>query len=219
MNPELQSRKSTFRLIVRSPLALLISCLIGPNALHAQTAESIQAGLGTLNYTLQTFSVPCPNPRLGPGRISDYTNFSYTQGAATIPQSGSTSTLYNPSCGEISPGKARLTAPGITVSFVSGIAGGTDVTATVGYAVAPSFKSETASYTSRTGFLGSSLASTTSWTWTDTESQGAINGTANQIGYTLSSNTPSCAQDILVFEDTVFHTFVTQQAPGNTTCP
>ena len=80
--------------------------------------------------------------------------------------------------------------------------------------------SESVSYTVKTGFpLLGSFSTTTTWTWTDNQSVGAINGTANQIGYSLSSNTLNCAQDVLVFEDTIFHTFVTEQAPGNSTCP
>ena len=80
--------------------------------------------------------------------------------------------------------------------------------------------SESVGYTRKAGFpLIGSISSTTTWTWTDSQSVGAINGTANQIGYSLSSNTVGCAQGILVFEDTVFHTFVTMQAAGNNTCP
>jgi hypothetical protein len=80
--------------------------------------------------------------------------------------------------------------------------------------------SESVGYTTKIGFpLVGSMSSTTTWTWTDTESIGAINGQANQIGYSLSSGTVGCYQDVLVYEDTIFHTFVTQLAPGNTSCP
>ena len=69
------------------------------------------------------------------------------------------------------------------------------------------------------GGTGPSVSLGASWVWTDMESVGASNGTANSIGYSLSSSTPSCYQDVSIYEDTVFHTFVTQQAPGNNTCP
>jgi len=59
----------------------------------------------------------------------------------------------------------------------------------------------------------------TTMSWTDSESVGSINQTQNSIEYSLSSGTPLCSQDVLVYEDTIFHTFVTRQAPGNTSCP
>lgn len=79
---------------------------------------------------------------------------------------------------------------------------------------------QTVGYTVKFGFaVGPTASLQTNWVWTDTERSGAINGTANQIGYSLSSSTPACYQDVLLYEDTVFHTFVTQQAPGNNSCP
>lgn len=79
---------------------------------------------------------------------------------------------------------------------------------------------ETVSYTTKAGFpLLGTVSNTRTWSWTNSQSQGAINGTTNQIGFSLSSGTVSCYQDVYVYEDTIFHTFVTQQVPGNYTCP
>lgn len=66
---------------------------------------------------------------------------------------------------------------------------------------------------------GFGLRNETSWTWTNNESTGKINGTSNSMSLTFSSNTVDCAQNIPIFEDTVYHTFLFQQPPGDDTCP
>ena len=66
---------------------------------------------------------------------------------------------------------------------------------------------------------GPTLRTNGSWTWTQSESTGAINGTANSMAVTLESATPGCWEEIPIFEDTLFHTFVYMQPTGNNSCP
>jgi hypothetical protein len=79
--------------------------------------------------------------------------------------------------------------------------------------------SYTVGYSWGLSLFGSGLSSTTQFTMTNSESTGQTNGSANSMTVTLSSSTLDCYQEIPIFEDTVYHTFVFQQPAGNSSCP
>jgi hypothetical protein len=70
---------------------------------------------------------------------------------------------------------------------------------------------ETVTYTAKADFIIGSIAVADQWKWSESESVGEINTTADTATVTLNTTTTGCYQDINVFEDTVYHTFVFQQ--------
>ncbi len=65
---------------------------------------------------------------------------------------------------------------------------------------------------------GLKLTSTNSWTWTNSESTGSINGTQNSMNVNLQTNNSGCVEDNYVYEDTLYHTFVIQPPGGVPNC-
>jgi hypothetical protein len=77
----------------------------------------------------------------------------------------------------------------------------------------------TLSTSSQGGFLVGSLTRTNTWTWQDSESVGSSTGTANSMSVTLKTSTPGCEENVNLYEDTIYHTFVYQIPTGITGCP
>jgi len=68
------------------------------------------------------------------------------------------------------------------------------------------------------GIFFGSLKTSYSWQWKDSESVGSSTGTANSMSVTLKTSTASCDENVNIYEDTLYHTFVFQ-TPANNSCP
>jgi hypothetical protein len=56
-------------------------------------------------------------------------------------------------------------------------------------------------------------------TWTDSQSFGTASGSGVSQSLTLNSGTAGCDEDVPIFEDTIYHTFVFQEVPNSgSTC-
>ncbi len=67
--------------------------------------------------------------------------------------------------------------------------------------------------------IGFSLTTTNTWSWTESESTGTSAGSGYSEGVNFCSSTVGCGQDIPIYQDTVYHTFVFQQPANNNSCP
>jgi hypothetical protein len=82
-----------------------------------------------------------------------------------------------------------------------------------------SSSSQTETYSVGFSFLGAGVSFVNTDTFEESESTGTIGATSNSLTVTLNSSTVGCVEDVNIYEDTVYHTFVFQQPAGNTTCP
>jgi hypothetical protein len=56
------------------------------------------------------------------------------------------------------------------------------------------------------------------WTWADTESTGKTTGESNTLTVNLQTSTTDCTENVNIFEDTLYHTFVFQAPTGANGC-
>lgn len=118
----------------------------------------------------------------------------------------------------IVPATSGSTTPAFqTLNGTSGITvNQTDSTATT--ETLGTSKSSSGGLTASIGPLVASLRVVDTWTYTDNESVGTTTGTANTMSLTLKTSTSACEENVNIFEDTLFHSFVFQVPTGITTC-
>ncbi len=78
--------------------------------------------------------------------------------------------------------------------------------------------SQNVGYSWKLQFGIGSFASGSSWQWSNSESSGSINGHYNAMRYAIQTNTLDCNETVNVFYDTVYHTYVFQDASDNGLC-
>ena len=79
-------------------------------------------------------------------------------------------------------------------------------------------KSYDVSISLTSGVFFANFKQSKTWTWTDTKSTGNTSGQSNTMGITLQTSTGGCNENVNIYEDTVFHTFVFQIPEGNMGC-
>jgi hypothetical protein len=113
--------------------------------------------------------------------------------------SGSTTPLYEPLSGD----------QGVTYSITDQ----TTDTQTIGTS-----HSYSVSIFAQVGPAVSNVKVTNTWTWTDFSSTGVIDGNSNSQSVLLQTSTASCDENVSLYEDTVYHSFVFQIPTGNFGC-
>jgi len=68
------------------------------------------------------------------------------------------------------------------------------------------------------GPLVASLKVEDTWTWTDSESNGTTNGESSSMSVLFSTSTAACDENVSIYEDLVYHTYVFQVPTGNLGC-
>ncbi len=67
------------------------------------------------------------------------------------------------------------------------------------------------------GIIGSEKSQYT-WTWQDTETNSSSSGNGNSVNLLLQTNSTDCTAKVVVFEDTLYHTFAFQTPEGYSEC-
>jgi hypothetical protein len=78
---------------------------------------------------------------------------------------------------------------------------------------------ESTGFSFKAGSPGFSVTNANTLTWTQSQSTGTASGSGSSQTVNLCSATVGCGEDIAIYEDTIFHTFVFQQPAGNNSCP
>jgi hypothetical protein len=142
-------------------------------------------------------------------------------GVNSVPTTANCRYVVVPSPGTNTPETGSENAVPTTVLLEGGIQSpaititdSTTTTETIGGST-----SNSVSVTNGGGPLVASIKVTDTWTWTDNQSVGNAYGSANSMTLTIKSSTGSCDENVSIYEDTVFHTFVFQVPTNITGCP
>ncbi len=117
-----------------------------------------------------------------------------------------------------------VVVPETSQIFIEGGVDATPITLTDGTTVAETIGGSTSTSMSVSGGGGlffSGLTYKDTWTWTDSQSVGNSNGSANTMSATFKSSTSSpnaCDETVDLYEDTIYHTFAFLVPADNTNC-
>ena len=72
--------------------------------------------------------------------------------------------------------------------------------------------------TTSVGGIGAAMKNQKTWTWLDSQSTGMTNGSSNSTSVFLQTSSPNCYANVLVYEDTLYHTFAFSISGGLPGC-
>lgn len=214
-----------------------LGAICANNTLYQQQLAAMQAGNPNAQICTQGNQCGCTpadfatimeqNPLLG------YNPSTYT----TSPPSGTVTPLAYDNSGEVACGYYQpagyqipsgsdcryviVPQAGTNVPYELSLNGAQSETYTHSDSATTSFTT-TANQSYNTGFsltagpLVASLKDQYTWTWTDSEGIGTSTGGTNTMSVTLNTSNANCQEDVSLYEDTLYHTYVFQ-APSS--CP
>jgi hypothetical protein len=214
-----------------------LGAICANNSLYQQQLAAMQAGNPNAQICTQENQCGCTpadfatimeqNPLLGYDPNTYTTNpVSGTGTPLAYDNSGEVACGYNQPAGYQIPSGSDcryviVPQQGTNVPFELPLNGAQSETYTHSDSTAMSFtttanQSYNVGFSYTVGTLVANLRNQYTWTWTDSQGIGTSTGGTNTLNVTLNTSDANCSENVNLYEDTLYHTYVFQ---GPNTCP